>query len=223
MPRVDPAAFKDAIVFVGVTAAGLHDVFVAPRRPARSPARRSRDRDDQLLTHTVLVKAPTWARTIPTAVLALAVAFLTVLLPMQEARVDPRARRRRPHVRPGLPRRHVGAARARPPRYCDRLGRGPGVAVFRRGPRQAAGHAALLALRVEGHLRSGARQPGAGRAWRPAPDDERAVLGHARVHGDDRARRSRSPRRAAQRVLLAHGRGRVREPAGPSTSSSATG
>jgi adenylate cyclase len=29
-PFVDPATFRDAIVFVGVTAAGLHDVFVSP-------------------------------------------------------------------------------------------------------------------------------------------------------------------------------------------------
>jgi adenylate cyclase len=29
-PRVDPAVFKDAIVFVGVSAAGLHDLFMTP-------------------------------------------------------------------------------------------------------------------------------------------------------------------------------------------------
>ncbi len=29
-PRVDPAVFKDTIVFVGISAAGLHDVFMTP-------------------------------------------------------------------------------------------------------------------------------------------------------------------------------------------------
>jgi adenylate cyclase len=29
-PRVDPAVFKDAIVFVGISAAGLHDTFMTP-------------------------------------------------------------------------------------------------------------------------------------------------------------------------------------------------
>jgi adenylate cyclase len=84
-PRVDPAVFKDAIVFVGVTAAGLHDVFVTPLgTTGKIPgAQIHATVMDQLLTHTALVKAPTWAVTTLTAVLALAVAFLTVLLPMR--------------------------------------------------------------------------------------------------------------------------------------------
>ncbi len=84
-PRVDPAVFKDALVFVGVTAAGLHDVFVTPLgTTGKIPgAQIHATVMDQLLTHTALVKAPTSAVTILTAVLALAVAFLTVLLPMR--------------------------------------------------------------------------------------------------------------------------------------------
>ena len=84
-PRVDPAVFKDAIVFVGVTAAGLHDVFVTPLgTTGKIPgAQIHATVMDQLLSHTALVKAPTWAVTTLTAALALAVAFLTVLLPMR--------------------------------------------------------------------------------------------------------------------------------------------
>jgi adenylate cyclase len=84
-PRVDPAVFKDAIVFVGVTAAGLHDVFVTPLgTTGKIPgAQIHATVMDQLLTHTVLVKAPTSVVTVLTAALALAVAFLTVLLPMR--------------------------------------------------------------------------------------------------------------------------------------------
>ena len=84
-PRVDPAVFKDAIVFVGLTAAGLHDVFVTPLgTTGKIPgAQIHATVMDQLLTHTALVKAPAWAVTLLTAVLALAVAFLTVLLPIR--------------------------------------------------------------------------------------------------------------------------------------------
>ena len=62
-PRVDPAVFKDAIVFVGLTAAGLHDVFVTPLgTTGKIPgAQIHATVMDQLLTHTALVKAPTWA------------------------------------------------------------------------------------------------------------------------------------------------------------------
>ncbi len=84
-PRIDPAVFKDAIVFVGVTAAGLHDVFVTPLgTTGKIPgAQIHATVMDQLLSHTALVKAPGWAVTALTAALALAVAFLTVLLPMR--------------------------------------------------------------------------------------------------------------------------------------------
>ena len=185
-PRVDPAVFKDAIVFVGVTAAGLHDVFVTPLgTTGKIPgAQIHATVMDQLLTHTVLVKAPTSVVTILAAALALAVAFLTVLLPMRWGALSTLAlagvARRR--LRRDLPRRHVAAARARARRHGHRVGRRPRLAVFRRGPGQAAGDAALLPLRLEGRLRSGARQPGAGRARRAAPHDVRALLGHARLH-----------------------------------------
>ena len=84
-PRVDPAVFKDAIVFVGVTAAGLHDVFVTPLgTTGKIPgAQIHATVMDQLLSHTALVKAPTWAVATLTTALALAIAFLTVLLPMR--------------------------------------------------------------------------------------------------------------------------------------------
>jgi adenylate cyclase len=84
-PRVDPAVFKDAIVFVGVTAAGLHDVFVTPLGPTgKIPgAQIHATVMDQLLSHTALVKAPVWSVTALTGALALGVAFLTVLLPMR--------------------------------------------------------------------------------------------------------------------------------------------
>ncbi len=84
-PRVDPAVFKDAIVFVGVTAAGLHDVFVTPLGPTgKIPgAQIHATVMDQLLSHTGLVRATAWAIALLTAALALVVALLTVLLPMR--------------------------------------------------------------------------------------------------------------------------------------------
>jgi len=84
-PRVDPAVFKDAIVFVGVTAAGLHDVFVTPLgTTGKIPgAHIHATVMDQLLSHTALVKASTWTVAALTIALALAIAALTVLLPMR--------------------------------------------------------------------------------------------------------------------------------------------
>jgi adenylate cyclase len=84
-PRIDPAIFKDAVVFVGVTAAGLHDVFVTPLgTTGKIPgAQIHATVMDQLLSHTALVKASTWTVATLTAVLTLAIAALTVLLPMR--------------------------------------------------------------------------------------------------------------------------------------------
>jgi adenylate cyclase len=84
-PRVDPALFKDAIVFVGVTAAGLHDVFVTPLgTTGKIPgAQIHANVVDQLLSHTAIARAPAGSTSILTALIALAVAALTVLLPMR--------------------------------------------------------------------------------------------------------------------------------------------
>jgi adenylate cyclase len=84
-PRVDPALFKDAIVFVGVTAAGLHDVFVTPLGTTGPipGAQIHANVVDQLLSHTAIAPAPAWTNLVLTAALALAVAALTVLLPMR--------------------------------------------------------------------------------------------------------------------------------------------
>jgi adenylate cyclase len=84
-PRVDPAVFKDAIVVVGVTAAGLHDVFVTPLGPTGKIAGAQIHANvlDQFLTGATLQYAPPWATPVLVAMVAFAVAALTVLLPMR--------------------------------------------------------------------------------------------------------------------------------------------
>ena len=85
-----------------------------------------------------------------------------------------------------------------------------GVRVLRRRPRETARQAAVLALCLEGRLRPADRGPRRRAARRRAPDDDRALLRHPRVHDGVRAGRAGSHRRAAQRVLLTDGAHRLR-------------
>jgi adenylate cyclase len=84
-PRVDPSAFKDAFVFVGVTAAGLHDVFVTPLGTTGKIAGAQIHANvvDQLQSGLSLSKAPLAITAALTVALAFAVAALTVLLPVR--------------------------------------------------------------------------------------------------------------------------------------------
>jgi adenylate cyclase len=84
-PRVDPAVFRDSIVFVGLTAAGLHDVFMTPLgSTGQMPGTQIHAMvTDQLLSSSFIERA-IWP--LQLAVLfscALLVAVLTVALPMR--------------------------------------------------------------------------------------------------------------------------------------------
>lgn len=84
-PRVDPADFRDAIVFVGISAAGLHDVFMTPLgNTGKIPGTQIHATvTDQLLAART-VRPVTW---LPQAAVlfgaALIVGVFTVLLPMR--------------------------------------------------------------------------------------------------------------------------------------------
>jgi adenylate cyclase len=84
-PRVDPAAFRDAIVFVGLTAAGLHDVFMTPLgSTGQIPGTQIHATvTDQLLSSMFLAPA-SWPLQLGVLfACALLVAVLTVALPMR--------------------------------------------------------------------------------------------------------------------------------------------
>jgi adenylate cyclase len=84
-PLVDPAAFRDAIVFVGVTAAGGSDVFQTPLgSTGRIPGSQIHGTIvDQLMTGRALDKVPMWALVLVTFGVALSTARFTVPLPMR--------------------------------------------------------------------------------------------------------------------------------------------
>jgi adenylate cyclase len=84
-PRVDPAAFRDTIVFVGLTAAGLHDVFMTPLgSTGQIPGTQIHATvTDQLLSSTFIQRA-SWPLQLATLfTCALIVALLAVATPMR--------------------------------------------------------------------------------------------------------------------------------------------
>jgi adenylate cyclase len=84
-PRVDPAVFRDTIVFVGVTAAGLHDVFMTPLgSTGQIPGTQIHATVTDQLLSSVFIAPAVWPLQIGVLFLcALLVAVLTVALPMR--------------------------------------------------------------------------------------------------------------------------------------------
>lgn len=72
-PEIDPAVFRDAYVFVGVSAAGLHDVFASPFSGAGrfSGAQFRASVADQILAGRFITPAPRWATWMTTLVVAI--------------------------------------------------------------------------------------------------------------------------------------------------------
>ncbi len=78
-PRVDPAAFKDALVFVGVTGSGLLDVFATPLGGARMPGSQIHATVvDQLLSQRWTRPVPLLPQVLTLLACAGIVAFITV-------------------------------------------------------------------------------------------------------------------------------------------------
>jgi adenylate cyclase len=84
-PRVDPKVFRDAIVFVGVTAAGLHDVFMTPLGSTGSiPGTMIHATITDQLLSSVFIAPAGWPLQLGVLFACAAlVAILTVALPMR--------------------------------------------------------------------------------------------------------------------------------------------
>jgi adenylate cyclase len=84
-PLIDPAELRDAIVFVGVTAAGGSDVFATPLgSTGRIPGSQIHGTVvDQLMTGRTIQRVPLWIEMVFTALVGLATAALTVSLPLR--------------------------------------------------------------------------------------------------------------------------------------------
>jgi adenylate cyclase len=84
-PRVDPAVFRDAIVFVGVTAVGLHDVFMTPLgSTGQIPGTQIHANVTDQLLASVFIEPAGWRLQLGVLfACVLLVAVLTVALPMR--------------------------------------------------------------------------------------------------------------------------------------------
>jgi adenylate cyclase len=81
-PEVDPGAFKDKIVFVGVTAAGLHDVFETPAGGGIMPGIQVHAAiADDILSNRFITPVSAAGRLAAVVVSALLVGVLSTLLP----------------------------------------------------------------------------------------------------------------------------------------------
>ena len=176
--------FRDKIVFVGVTAAGLFDVFETPFAGGAMPGIQvhAAVADDFLSNRFMRPDRAASALALVVA-LALAVGLVATLLPAWWAAGSPRLSSRL-RVR-GRPRLFAGGywINLTQPMLASSLALfgGVGVPVLRRGAREAEDEAALRPVRVEGRVRAACRQSRARAARRPAARDDGALLRHPRI------------------------------------------
>jgi adenylate cyclase len=79
-PMLDPALFKDKIVFVAATAAGTYDLRVTPRSPITPGVLIHMSALDNMLRHRHLRPVPAWANGLTVLILCLATAWLFMVL-----------------------------------------------------------------------------------------------------------------------------------------------
>jgi adenylate cyclase len=85
-PGLDPSVFRDKIVFIGVTAAGLGDVFQTPFERGRMPGIQVHaNTADDLLSGRFMRPASNRSRLLLTAMAAFVAAFLFAALPLRWA------------------------------------------------------------------------------------------------------------------------------------------
>jgi adenylate cyclase len=84
-PRVDPAIFRNRVVFVGTTAKGLHDVFMTPLESSGAipGAQIHATIYDDLASGRTLQAAPAWAVPAATLLVALTVAWAAAGWPLR--------------------------------------------------------------------------------------------------------------------------------------------
>ena len=82
-PLLDPALFKDKVVFVGTTAAGTYDLRVTPLSPFTPGVLIQMTALDNLLRGQAIAQAPPWAFVLTTLVLCIGTAWAFVLVQRQ--------------------------------------------------------------------------------------------------------------------------------------------
>jgi len=80
-PELDPSVFRDKVVFIGVTAAGTHDVFQTSFGSGGMPGSQLHaTMADNLLSGRFIAQAPGWTRILSVVALGIVVAGLAILL-----------------------------------------------------------------------------------------------------------------------------------------------
>ena len=215
-PEVDPAVFRDKIVVIGTTAAGLHDLFTVPFAEGSMPGMQVHANViDNLLSERFMRPVGAATDTLVLAGCALAVglagAALAVWPAMGVAALVVLALGWSSVLLFG---RGLWMAVASPV-LAVALAAFGGTAYqyFVEGREKRQVKRTVLPIRLERRLRTTGRGPGDARELGGAPARHvGALLRHPRIHDLHRAGQARGGRRAAERVLLAHGRGRVRAP-----------
>jgi adenylate cyclase len=78
-PDLDPALFRDKIVFIGTSASGAHDVFQTPFGGAKMPGiQLHASMADSVLTNRFIRQAPAWTRVAAVIAAAVAVGLLAL-------------------------------------------------------------------------------------------------------------------------------------------------
>lgn len=86
-PFLDPALFKDKIVFIAATAAGTYDLRVTPLSPFTPGVLIHMTALDNILRHQSLRQAPGWVSALMTLLLCLGTAWLFMLLQKQTLKI----------------------------------------------------------------------------------------------------------------------------------------
>ncbi len=211
-PLVDPAIFKDKIVFIGLTGAGLVDVFQTPMGGGLMPGiQLHASVADSVLSNRFIRIAPAGWRLASTIGAAILVGLMAALLPFAAAAggavvaAVSWAAIRCHRAAIG----HLAECRPAPDGNRPRAVCRHRLPVFRRGLPETRRQETVRAVRVEGCVRAADGASGSRRARRQAARDVGAFFRHSRLYDGDRAGRCRSPRGAAERILLANGRDRV--------------
>lgn len=85
-PLIDPSAFKDKIVFIGLTGAGLVDVFQTPMGGGLMPGiQLHANVADSLLSNRFIRIAPSWWRIVATIGAAVLVGLMAAVMPFSAA------------------------------------------------------------------------------------------------------------------------------------------
>jgi adenylate cyclase len=85
-PRLDPAAFKDKVVFIGLTASGLLDVFATPMAEGQMPGiQLHASMTDSILANRFIRPASSRARVASVIITAAAIGLLAAFLPFSAA------------------------------------------------------------------------------------------------------------------------------------------